>query len=100
MTRSWKRYVLCCAVLQAACFNPAQPPSDPTQHRDPRRGDVFDVDPRLPELVEDPNEKKPEYWDDREFIMQPNYDKGVDELVKNENYNGVWKPQLIDNRES
>ena len=50
--------------------------------------------------MEDPNEKKPEYWDDREFIMQPNYDKGVDELVKNENYNGIWKPQLIDNRES
>ena len=50
--------------------------------------------------MEDPNEKKPEYWDDREFLIEANYDKGVDELVKNENYNGVWKPQMIDNRES
>lgn len=60
------------------------------------------------EMIDDPQDKKPEDWDDREQIPDPNAKKPDDwddssdvewepNLIKNENYKGEWSPKQIKN---
>ena len=56
-----------------------------------------DVDVRRPEFVPDPRDVKPKHWDDRERVMMPDYDKGVEVEVDNPDYMGPWEPRLVPN---
>ena len=60
-----------------------------------------------PELIADPEAKKPEEWDgdmdgewETPMITNPNY-KGEwkPKMIENPAYKGEWKPKMIDNKE-
>ncbi|PPD83374.1 hypothetical protein GOBAR_DD19698 [Gossypium barbadense] len=48
-----------------------------------------------PKKIKDPEAKKPEDWDDKEYIPDPEDKKP--EKIKNPNYKGKWKAPMIDN---
>ncbi|RZS04997.1 hypothetical protein BHM03_00035405 [Ensete ventricosum] len=48
-----------------------------------------------PKQIKDPDAKKPEDWDDKEYIPDPEDKKP--EKIKNPNYKGKWKAPMIDN---
>ncbi|KAG6702335.1 hypothetical protein I3842_07G029500 [Carya illinoinensis] len=50
-----------------------------------------------PKKIKDPAAKKPEDWDDKEYIPDPEDKKP--EKIKNPNYQGKWKAPMIDNPE-
>ncbi|KAG7969374.1 hypothetical protein I3843_07G028500 [Carya illinoinensis] len=50
-----------------------------------------------PKKIKDPEAKKPEDWDDKEYIPDPEDKKP--EKIKNPNYQGKWKAPMIDNPE-
>ncbi|KAG2695761.1 hypothetical protein I3760_07G028000 [Carya illinoinensis] len=50
-----------------------------------------------PKKIKDPEAKKPEDWDDKEYIPDPEDKKP--EKIKNPNYQGKWKAPMIENPE-
>lgn len=63
----------------------------------PKADDLRDIDPRAPDQVADPYDKKPEGWDDRPKIMTANFDTGEMEEIDNPDYQGTWAPRMVTN---
>ena len=63
----------------------------------PKIDDLRDLDPRAPDKVPDPYDKKPEGWDDRPKIMSANFDTGEMEEIDNPDYQGAWAPRMVTN---
>ena len=63
----------------------------------PKIDDLRDLDPRAPDKVADPYDRKPEGWDDRPRIKRANFDTGDMEEIDNPDYQGTWEPRMVAN---
>ena len=63
----------------------------------PKIDDLRDLDPRAPDKVPDPYDRKPEGWDDRPRIKRANFDTGGMEEIDNPDYQGTWEPRMVAN---
>jgi mRNA deadenylase 3'-5' endonuclease subunit Ccr4 len=63
----------------------------------PNIDDLRDLDPRAPDQVPDPYDRKPEGWDDRPRLKRANFDTGDMEEVDNPDYQGTWEPRMVSN---
>jgi mRNA deadenylase 3'-5' endonuclease subunit Ccr4 len=63
----------------------------------PKIDDLRDLDPRAPDQVPDPYDRKPEGWDDRPRLKRANFDTGEMEEVDNPDYQGTWEPRMVSN---
>ena len=63
----------------------------------PGKEGIRNVNKMEPEFMPDPDAVKPDDWDDREWIMEPNFETCEEEMVRNPAYRGEWKPPQVKN---